>query len=110
MSNLVNTGSNNMADHNSYLRYKRDTRHLTYWIIHASNSIIKAQSSQIRDAGIEAPNFSGQIKVSEFVPLSTLIAKHISPILPAIYRFVSVGDTGKNDSIFCFSAIRLEAT
>ena len=85
-----------MADHNSYLRYKRDTRYLLYWIIHTSNSIIKSSSSQpIPESSSSAPvpnptpasvNTTGEIPVSAFVPLSNLIAKHINPIPSIIYR------------------------
>lgn len=76
-----------MADQNSYLRYKRDTRHLLYWMIHASNSIIKSSSSlPISDAAPITVNTTGQITASALVPLSKLIAKHISPIPSTIYR------------------------
>ncbi|KAL3418228.1 hypothetical protein PVAG01_09943 [Phlyctema vagabunda] len=55
-------------------------------MIHASNSIIKS-SHAIPTTGI-APtvNTTGQIKVSAFVPISELIAKHISPIPSTIFR------------------------
>lgn len=92
-----------MADHNSYLRYKRDTRYLLYWMIHTSNSIIKSSSSQpIPESSSSAPipnstpvsvNTTGEIPVSAFVPLSNLIAKHINPIPSIIYRlFQSIID------------------
>jgi hypothetical protein len=93
-----------MADHNSYLRYKRDTKYLLRWMIHTSNGIIKSSSSQpIPESSSLAPapnlipgavNTTGEIPVSAFVPLSKLIAKHINPIPSIIYRlFQSVIDT-----------------
>lgn len=73
-----------MADRNSYLSYKRDTRYLIYWMIHASNRIIKSSLSlPISDA---APNATGEITVSALVPLSKTIAQYISPIPSTIYR------------------------
>ncbi|KAE8454217.1 hypothetical protein EG329_005142 [Mollisiaceae sp. DMI_Dod_QoI] len=76
-----------MADRNSYLAYKRDTRYLLYWMIHASNTIINSSSSlPILDGVSTSVNTTGQIPVSAIVPTSTLIAKHISPIPSTIYR------------------------
>ncbi|TVY87141.1 hypothetical protein LAWI1_G008481 [Lachnellula willkommii] len=72
-----------MADQNSYLRYKRDTRHLLYWMIHASNSILKSTGSNTASI---ATNTTGQITVSSLVPMSKLIAEHVKPIPPTIYR------------------------
>lgn len=31
-----------MASHNVYSEYKRDTRHLLYWIINTSNGLIRS--------------------------------------------------------------------
>ncbi|OBT60983.1 hypothetical protein VE03_09640 [Pseudogymnoascus sp. 23342-1-I1] len=72
-----------MADHNSYLAYKRDTRRLIYWMVHASNSIIKSSAVSIPDATL---NTTGAIKISAIVPTSKLIAKHINPVPSNIYR------------------------
>jgi hypothetical protein len=74
-----------MADKNSYLRYKQDTRHLLYWMIHTSNSIIES-SSPIPDAAPTTVNTTGKITVSALVPLSKLIAKRTNPIPSIIYR------------------------
>lgn len=68
-----------MAEQNSYLRYKRDTRHLLYWIIHASNSVIKSHA-------LPTPvNTTGELLVSALVPLSQLIAEHINLVPSTIY-------------------------
>jgi hypothetical protein len=76
-----------MADQNSYIRYKRDTRHLIYWMIHASNSIIESSSPlPIPDAVPTTVNTTGEITVSTLVLISKLIAKHINPIPSTIYR------------------------
>ncbi|KUJ19339.1 uncharacterized protein LY89DRAFT_731741 [Mollisia scopiformis] len=78
-----------MADQNSYLAYKRDTRQLLFWMIHASNSIIKS-SIPSPAAGIDgAPttvNTTGQITVASMVPMASLVAKYIKPIPSTIYR------------------------
>ncbi|TVY37932.1 hypothetical protein LOCC1_G006747 [Lachnellula occidentalis] len=82
-----------MADQNSYLRYKRDTRHLLYWMIHASNSIIKSTGP---NAASITTNTTGQITVSSLVPMSKLIAEHVKPIPSTIYRiFQAVIDARK---------------
>jgi hypothetical protein len=88
-----------MADQNSYLRYKRDTRHLLYWMIHASNTILKSSASlpaTASDATLKTVNTTGQITVSALVPMSKLIAEHINPIPSTIYRILqSVIDARK---------------
>jgi hypothetical protein len=88
-----------MADQNSYLRYKRDTRDLLYWMIHASNSIIKSSVSvkaQGENASFMGVNTTGQLTVSALVPVSKLIAEHVNPIPSTIYRlFQSVIDARK---------------
>lgn len=76
-----------MADQNSYLAYKRDTRYLIHWLIHSSNRIIR--SSTLLPVSGTAPakvNTTGAITVSALVPTSELIAKHVSPIPSTIYR------------------------
>lgn len=76
-----------MADHNTYLAYKRDTTRLIYWMVHASNSIIKSPSAaSIPDATLPKLNTTGKIKASALVSTSKLIAKHISPVPSTIYR------------------------
>ncbi|KFY43601.1 hypothetical protein V494_01901 [Pseudogymnoascus sp. VKM F-4513 (FW-928)] len=76
-----------MADHNSYLAYKRDTRRLIYWMIHASNSIIKSTPAiSIQEAAPTTLNTTGEIRISALVPTSKLIASHISPVPSTVYR------------------------
>ncbi|KGO50194.1 Uncharacterized conserved protein UCP028035 [Penicillium expansum] len=81
-----------MADHNTYLQYKRDERHLVYWIIHASAHIIKKFPSH----NTQDINLTGAISLSTLKSLSQLIAKHIDPIPTTIFRlFASVIDARK---------------
>ncbi|KAH8802625.1 hypothetical protein F5884DRAFT_802467 [Xylogone sp. PMI_703] len=76
-----------MADQNSYLKYKRDTRHLLYWMIHTSNSIVKSSPpTQDLDGITITVNTTGQIPASAVIPIAKLIAKHIQPIPSTIYR------------------------
>lgn len=76
-----------MADHNSYLAYKRDTRHLLYWMTHAYNRILKSSSSlSISGDTPITPNTTGQITVSALVPTSKLIAEHLKTIPSVIYH------------------------
>lgn len=76
-----------MADRNSYLAYKRDTRHLLYWMIHAYNIIVKSSPPLLISGDSPAAvNTTGQIKVSAFVPVSKLIAEHIKSVPSVIYR------------------------
>ncbi|KAI2636277.1 hypothetical protein GGS26DRAFT_486893 [Hypomontagnella submonticulosa] len=75
-----------MATKNTYLEYKRDTRHLLYWMIHASNSIVKSLAGSAKDDDPTVTlNTSGKTTVSGVVSMSKLIAKHINPIPPLIY-------------------------
>ncbi|THC94887.1 hypothetical protein EYZ11_005649 [Aspergillus tanneri] len=74
-----------MTTYNSYTAYKRDTRHLVYWIIRASNAIIKSLLNLEDDAPSEL-NTTGLITVPGLLSLSKLIAKHINPIPLTIYR------------------------
>ncbi|RJE23061.1 hypothetical protein PHISCL_04590 [Aspergillus sclerotialis] len=70
-----------MADKNTYLKYKRDQRLLTYWIIHASNEIIKTLPS---DEPVTA-NTTGEVSLATLKSLSKLIADHIKPIPITIF-------------------------
>lgn len=74
-----------MATHNSYLVYKRDTSHLLYWMIRASNAIITSLPKDEENAPPPL-NTTGQITVSNLVTMSELIAKHVDPIPSAVYR------------------------
>lgn len=73
-----------MAYMNTYLQYKRDQKLLVYWIIHASNSIIKSFPSHA--PAVE--DTTGELRLSTLISLSALIAKHISPIPTTIYRLL----------------------
>ncbi|CZT52418.1 uncharacterized protein RSE6_13753 [Rhynchosporium secalis] len=77
-----------MADRNSYLSYKRDTRYLLYWMIHNSNSILRFPIPDDTDPDIPSikPNTTGALSVSSVVPVCRLIAKHGKPTPPIIFR------------------------
>jgi len=77
---------------NAYTQYKRDQKLLVYWLVHASNTII-------RRFPVTVPlNTTGEMSLSTLVTLSGLVAKHIKPqAVPAtIYRLLrSVIDARK---------------
>lgn len=75
-----------MASHNTYLEYKRDTQYIVYWMIQASNTIIKNSSASLGDDAPKIPNANGEITVRGLVALAKVISKNISPIPTAIYR------------------------
>ncbi|KAJ5164932.1 uncharacterized protein N7500_006762 [Penicillium coprophilum] len=78
-----------MADHNTYLKYKRDERQLVYWIIHASAHITKSFPSSLTEGSTP----TGAISLSTLKSLSGLIAKHIDPIPTVIFRlFATASD------------------
>lgn len=93
-----------MADQNTYLRYKQETQSLIYWLMHASNSIIQSLSNDTEPDNKPSTlslNNTGKIKVSQFVPISTLIAANINPIPSTIYRlFHSVIEARKQHMRF----------
>lgn len=74
-----------MADHKTYLAYKRDTIYLLYWMTHAYNEIVKSSSSGGGDGPLTL-NTTDQVTVSGMVAISELIAKHISPIPSTVYK------------------------
>lgn len=76
-----------MASQNSYLAYKRDTRHLLYWMIHASNAIIKA-SPATEDGAAMVVNNTGQTTTPEVLTMSELIAKHVQSVPSIVYRLL----------------------
>ncbi|RDW83736.1 uncharacterized protein DSM5745_04062 [Aspergillus mulundensis] len=86
-----------MSPSNTYIRYKRDQKLLVYWLIHASNAIIKSFPAETT-----IPlNTSGEIKISTLVSLSEVISKRISPIPTSIYRlFQSVIGARRQTHLF----------
>lgn len=81
-----------MATHNSYVAYKRDTRNLVYWMIHASNAVIKSLPA-MKDECSVALNTSGQTTVAGLEAMAELIGRHIRPVPDAIFHlFRSVID------------------
>jgi hypothetical protein len=86
-----------MATRNAYLAYKRDTSRLVYWIVGASNAIIKSspKSVNLGDGNQSEMNTTGAVTVATLVALSALIAKHTTGtrVPPTILRlFQSVID------------------
>jgi hypothetical protein len=76
----------------TYRQYKRDHKLLVYWMIHASNTIIKSLPPE----KTIPTNTTGQINLSSLVALSELIAKHIRLVPSTIYRlFQSVIEARK---------------
>lgn len=81
-----------MADQNIYLKYKRDQRHLVYWITHTSAQIIKQHPFE--SSAIE--NATGVVSLSTLKSLSGLIAKHAVEVPGSIFRlFESIIDARK---------------
>ncbi|TLS29521.1 hypothetical protein PpBr36_00643 [Pyricularia pennisetigena] len=62
-----------MADLDSYLAYKRETKYLVFWLLHTSNSIITTKAP--REPNLE-PNTTGQVTVATLVPLAELISRY----------------------------------
>ncbi|CAG8938089.1 unnamed protein product [Penicillium salamii] len=86
-----------MADRNAYLRYKRDQRHLVYWIVNTSAGIIHKSPSEASTA----INTTGVVSLATLQSLSALIAKHLSPIPTTIFRlFESIIDARKETHDF----------
>ncbi|KAL2755433.1 hypothetical protein ACRALDRAFT_1082332 [Sodiomyces alcalophilus JCM 7366] len=77
-----------MVSYNAYVSYKRDTRNLLYWMIRASNSIIKGNFGLEDDPSQPALNTTGQTTVPGLVAMAELIGKHMSPIPSAILRLL----------------------
>lgn len=70
---------------NFYVSYKRDTRLLLYWIIKTSNAIIKKLKDSAHKVALEV-NTTGQVSVSDLIPLSELIVKYHGDIPSTIYH------------------------
>ncbi|KAL0940552.1 uncharacterized protein CTRU02_203315 [Colletotrichum truncatum] len=79
-----------MAPHNSYLVYKRDTKHLLYWMAHASNSIIKTLPIDSEGESLSRPalNTTGQTTVAGLLAMAELIGNHINPVPSAILQLL----------------------
>ncbi|KAJ5438476.1 uncharacterized protein N7458_009474 [Penicillium daleae] len=73
-----------MADQNIYLKYKRDQRHLVYWITHTSAQIIKQHPFE--SSVIEST--TGVVSLSTLKSLSGLIAKHAVEVPGSIFRLL----------------------
>ncbi|KAK2065377.1 hypothetical protein LY76DRAFT_611550 [Colletotrichum caudatum] len=70
-----------MATRNNYLSYKRDTRCLLYWVIHASNFVI--MTNRKTDHCWKSPvsfNTSGTVTVDEFAAMTRLIGEEMSSV------------------------------
>ncbi|KAJ0269144.1 hypothetical protein COL940_012711 [Colletotrichum noveboracense] len=76
---------------NSYLAYKRDTRHLLYWVINTSNSIVKRYPTSQDEVPLSIRvnvNTSGQTTVAELVAMGQLIARHMRRIPQGIVHLL----------------------
>lgn len=69
---------------NLYLTYKKDTSLLLYWVINTSNGIVRF-GKQTED-GLVQLNTTGRTTVAEIVSMARLIAKHLNPIPPTVFR------------------------
>ncbi|EFQ28783.1 uncharacterized protein GLRG_03927 [Colletotrichum graminicola M1.001] len=70
-----------MATHHDYHSYKRDTRCLLYWVIHASNFVIKTNRKS--DHRWKSPvrfNTSGTVTVDEFTGMTRLIGEEMRSV------------------------------
>lgn len=76
---------------NSYLAYKRDTRHLLYWVINTSNSIVKRYPTSQDEVPLSVRvdvNTSGQTTVAELVAMGQLIARHMRRVPQGIVHLL----------------------
>ncbi|KAJ3956603.1 hypothetical protein N0V92_006838 [Colletotrichum tropicale] len=76
---------------NSYLAYKRDTRHLLYWVINTSNSIVKRYPTSQDELPLSVRvdvNTSGQTTVAELVAMGQLIARHMPKVPQGIVHLL----------------------
>lgn len=75
-----------MEDRNLYMTYKRDTKYLVYWMIHAPNHILRGLEKPEHDSlGL---NTTGQTTVSGLVAMSKLIAANVIPVRSVIQRLL----------------------
>lgn len=72
-----------MGGQNLYLRYKKDTSRLLYWVINTSNGIVRSAASPEDHAPVTL-NTTGQSTVVEIVQMSELIARYLQPVPSAI--------------------------
>ena len=75
-----------MVEYNTYLKYKRDQRHLVYWITHTSAQIIKKLPSDAPE--LANTTITGAVSLATLKSRSKLIAKHIHPISHAIFHLL----------------------
>ncbi|UKZ72789.1 hypothetical protein TrVFT333_000425 [Trichoderma virens FT-333] len=73
-----------MKFNNFYVLYKQDTRLLLYWLVKTSNGIIQSLEAADNDSPLQL-NVTGQVTVSDLVPMSELIAKHNIEVPSAIF-------------------------
>ncbi|KAF2712349.1 hypothetical protein K504DRAFT_371948 [Pleomassaria siparia CBS 279.74] len=74
-----------MASRNLYIRYKKDTNRLLYWVINTSNGIIQSGIDAEEYAPVSI-NTTGRSTVAEIVSMSRLIARNLKPIPSAILK------------------------
>jgi len=74
-----------MAPHNAYLAYKRDTKYLTFWIVHASNACIRSSNVDGLTSAA-ALSHTGQVKVSDLLSMAKRIAERAAAVPVTIFR------------------------
>ncbi|KAL4927269.1 uncharacterized protein BDV17DRAFT_292705 [Aspergillus undulatus] len=89
---------------NTYLQYKRNQKLLVYWLVHASNTIIKSFPEETT-----IPlNTSGEITLSTLVSISELMPKRIKPIPATIYRLFQSAIDARQQTHAIFKKIAAE--
>lgn len=77
-----------MADRNLYAKYKKDTQHVLYYMINATNSILRSRPGadvEQNQHGL-AINTTGKATPSSMVAMAKLIREYINPV-PDIILF-----------------------
>jgi len=74
-----------MAPHNAYLAYKRDTKYLTFWNVHASNACITSSKAD-RLTATASINHTGQVKVSDLLSMAVRMRESAMIVPATIYR------------------------
>ena len=93
-----------MATGNLYTLYKRDTRHLVYWLIRASNNVIRS----LKDApvGLEL-NTDGKTTVAGILAMARLVSEHMkrSDIPDVIFYLFQAVIRARNITYKAFSKL-----
>ncbi|KAH7317042.1 hypothetical protein B0I35DRAFT_434450 [Stachybotrys elegans] len=77
-----------MAGQNLYLTYKRDTKYLLYWMIHASNNILRKLKKASDGDGVSI-NSTGQVTVAGLVAMAKHIVAHSTSIPSVVLQLLA---------------------